>query len=297
MTSINFNSSASSALQTLSNINKNLETTQNSVSSGYKVGKASDNVAYWSISTTMNSDNKALGAASDALGVGAAKVDTAYAAMSSAIDVVNEIKSKLVTASETSTDKAQIQLEIGKLQEQLGSIAQGASFSGENWMVASADSTATVVDGFVRTKDATTGVASVKVTTASYDLSAADTLMFTSVDDTTGKGTGGILGDVSSIDVTSTTDMSGFLDTVETALGKMTTAGGSLGALTTRIDLQTDYAGKLSNAIDEGVSRLVDADMEEESAKLSALQTQQQLAVQSLSIANSSSQNILRLFQ
>jgi flagellin len=297
MTSINFNSSASSALQTLSNINKNLETTQNSVSSGYKVGKASDNVAYWSISTTMNSDNKALGAASDALGVGAAKVDTAYAAMSSAIDVVNEIKSKLVTASETSTDKAQIQLEIGKLQEQLGSIAQGASFSGENWMVASADSTATVVDGFVRTKDATTNVASVKVTTASYDLSAANTLMFTSVDATTGIGAGGILGDVSTIDVTSTTDMSGFLDTVETALGKMTTAGGSLGALTTRIDLQTDYAGKLSNAIDEGVSRLVDADMEEESAKLSALQTQQQLAVQSLSIANSSSQNILRLFQ
>jgi len=297
MTSINFNSSASSALQTLSNINKNLETTQNSVSSGYKVGKASDNVAYWSISTTMNSDNKALGAASDALGVGAAKVDTAYAAMSSAIDVVNEIKSKLVTASETSTDKAQIQLEIGKLQEQLGSIAQGASFSGENWMVASADTTATVVDGFVRTKDATTNVASVKVTTASYDLTAADTLMFTSVDATTGIGAGGILGDVSTIDVTSTTDMSGFLDTVETALGKMTTAGGSLGALTTRIDLQTDYAGKLSNAIDEGVSRLVDADMEEESAKLSALQTQQQLAVQSLSIANSSSQNILRLFQ
>jgi flagellin len=297
MTSINFNSSASSALQTLSNINKNLETTQNSVSSGYKVGKASDNVAYWSISTTMNSDNKALGAASDALGVGAAKVDTAYAAMSSAIDVVNEIKSKLVTASETSTDKAQIQLEIGKLQEQLGSIAQGASFSGENWMVASADSTATVVDGFVRTKDATTNVASVKVTTASYDLSAANTLMFTSVDATTGIGAGGILGDVSTIDVTSTTDMSGFLDTVETALGKMTTAGGSLGALTTRIDLQTDYAGKLSNAIDEGVSRLVDADMEEESAKLSALQTQQQLAVQSLSIANSSSQSILKLFQ
>jgi flagellin len=290
MTSINFNSSASSALQTLSNINKSLEQTQNSVSSGYKVSKASDNVAYWSISTTMNSDDKALNAASDALGVGAAKVDTAYSAMESAIDVVNEIKSKLVTATETSTDKDQIQLEIGKLQEQLSSIAQGASFSGENWMVAGDQTTGTVVDGFVRTDSG------VSVTTASYDI--AGNALFDSVTD--GVGSGGLLGDVMSIDlttITSTDEIAGMLTTVEDALSNMTIAGGALGALTTRIDLQTDYAGKLSDAINEGVSRLVDADMEEESAKLSALQTQQQLAVQSLSIANSSSQNILRLFQ
>ena len=65
----------------------------------------------------------------------------------------------------------------------------------------------------------------------------------------------------------------------------------------TRIELQDDFAAKLSDAIEAGVSRLVDADMEEESAKLSALQTQQQLAIQSLSIANSSSSNILTLFQ
>jgi flagellin len=61
--------------------------------------------------------------------------------------------------------------------------------------------------------------------------------------------------------------------------------------------MQDNFASKLSAAVDKGVSRLVDANMEEESAKLSALQTQQQLAVQSLSIANSSSQSILRLFQ
>ncbi len=291
MTSINFNSSASSALQTLSSINKSLEQTQSAVSSGYKVGKASDNVAYWSISTTMNSDNKALNAASDALGVGAAKVDTAYSAMSSAIDVVNEIKSKLVTATETSTDKDQVQLEIGKLQEQLTSIAQGASFSGENWMVADGQSSGTVVDGFVR--DSTGGVS---VTTASYNI--ATYALFDSISG--GAGTGGVLGTVMGISLSSSStsgDISTALTNVESALKQMTIGGGALGAMSTRIDLQTTYAGKLSDAIDEGVSRLVDADMEEESAKLSALQTQQQLAVQSLSIANSSSQNILRLFQ
>lgn len=65
----------------------------------------------------------------------------------------------------------------------------------------------------------------------------------------------------------------------------------------TRIELQEDFVGALSDSIDSGVGRLVDADMEEESSKLSALQTQQQLAIQSLSIANSSSQNILSLFR
>jgi flagellin len=292
MTSINFNSSASSALQTLSTINKSLESTQQSVSSGYKVSQASDNVAYWSISTTMNSDNKALNAASDALGVGAAKVDTAYAAMESAIDVVNEIKSKLVTATESSTDKAQIQLEITKLQEQLGSIAQGASFNGENWMVAGDQTTGTVVDGFIRNTDGT-----VAVTTASYDV--ATNALFDSVSDE-GTGSGGLLEEVVGITLTDadTAETIGeHLDTVETALSAMTTAGAALGSLSTRIDLQTDYAGQLSDAIEEGVSRLVDADMEEESAKLSALQTQQQLAIQALSIANSSSQNIMSLFR
>jgi flagellin len=290
MTSILTNSAANSALQTLSTINNNLESTQNRVSSGYRVSRAADDVAYWSISTTMNSDDKALNAASDALGVGAAKLDTAYSAMESAIDVVNEIKAKLVTATESSTNKSQIQLEVGKLQEQLSSIAQGASFAGENWMVADGATTGTVVDGFFRSS---TGVA---VTTATYDI--ASYALFDSVN--SGVGTDGILGSVMSIDLTtinSTDDIAVMLTTVEDALASMTIAGAALGALAARLDLQADYASKLSDAIDQGVSRLVDADMEEESANLAALQTQQQLAIQSLSIANSSSENILSLFQ
>ncbi|WP_113437159.1 flagellin [Rhizobium cremeum] len=292
MSSINFNKNATAALSTLRDINNSLSKTQDRVSTGYKVGSASDGAAYWSIATTMRSDNKALNAASDALGVGAAKVDTAYAAMDSAIDVVNEIKAKLVTASESSADKDQIQLEIGKLQEQLSAIGQAASFNGENWVVAdSAASNTTVVDGFVRNNDGT-----VKITTAEYTV--ASYAIFSTISG--GVGSGGLLGSVMAISLTSastTGDVNAYLDQVESALAEMTKGAAALGALSTRIDLQDDFASKLSDAIDSGVSRLVDADMEEESAKLSALQTQQQLAIQSLSIANSSSQNILALFQ
>ncbi|MCJ7997048.1 flagellin [Rhizobium cremeum] len=292
MSSINFNKNATAALSTLRDINNSLSKTQDRVSTGYKVGSASDGAAYWSIATTMRSDNKALNAASDALGVGAAKVDTAYAAMDSAIDVVNEIKAKLVTASESSADKDQIQLEIGKLQEQLSAIGQAASFNGENWVVAdSAASNTTVVDGFVRNSDGT-----VKITTAEYTV--ASYAIFSTI--ASGVGSGGLLGSVMAISLSSastTGDVNAYLDQVESALAEMTKGAAALGALSTRIDLQDDFASKLSDAIDSGVSRLVDADMEEESAKLSALQTQQQLAIQSLSIANSSSQNILALFQ
>lgn len=291
MTSILTNTSAMSALQTLRSINVDLSNTQDRVSSGYRVGQAKDNVAYWSISTTMNSDNKALNAASDALGVGAAKVDTAYAAMESAISAVDEIKAKLVTASEQSTDKTRIQLEIGKLQEQLSAIAQGASFSGENWMVYGLATQASVVDGFIRTASG-----GVSVTTAKFDIGSY--AMFQSING--GVGSGGILGSIMSVALTSMStqgEIDAFMNIVETAMSGLTDSAAAIGALQTRIDLQDNYSAKLSDAMESGVSRLVDADMEEESAKLSALQTQQQLAIQSLSIANSSAQNIMTLFQ
>ncbi|QIJ44593.1 flagellin (plasmid) [Rhizobium leguminosarum] len=301
MTSINTNNSAMSALQTLRSINSNLETTQNSVSTGYRVDTASDNAAYWSIATTMRSDNKALSAVSDALGLGAAKVDTAYTAMDNAIDVVDEIKSKLVAATEDGVDKSKVQEEISQLQEQLLSIAQSASFSGENW-VAGADGTKSVVSSFVRDGS---GAVSVKMTEYAVDTSSTGNVLFGMSSGTIDTASG-ILGTVDangdsvySLDITdfTTGQIQSALSTIESALSAMTSAGAQLGSISTRIDLQEDFVGALSDSIDSGVGRLVDADMEEESSKLSALQTQQQLAIQSLSIANSSSQNILSLFR
>lgn len=84
---------------------------------------------------------------------------------------------------------------------------------------------------------------------------------------------------------------------VEKALAKVTDAGTKLGANKTQIDGQKSFVDTLMKANDRTIGILVDADIEEESTKLKALQTQQQLAVQSLSIANSSSQGILSLFR
>jgi hypothetical protein len=119
MTSIMTNAAAMAALQTLRTINSEMEMTQARVSSGYRVENAGDNAAYWSIATTMRSDNKALSTVKDALGLGAAKVDIAYTAMNSSIDVVSEIKAKLVAAREPGVDKTKIDKELTELKNQL----------------------------------------------------------------------------------------------------------------------------------------------------------------------------------
>lgn len=294
MTSILTNVSAMAALQTLRTINTELQGAQNRVSTGYRISEAKDNSAYWSIATTMRSDNSAVQAASDALGVGAAKVDVAYSAVESAIDIVTEIKSKLVSASETSVDVGKIQDEISQLQAQLKSIASSASFNGENWLLANTTTaTSTVVTGFVRTGPGSVLVATETVTIGEFALfgnnnGQADT-------------TKGVLKDVATIalvESASTAQMvNDALQVVELALTELTKGAATLGSLSARIDLQTEFAQSLSDSIETGISRLVDADMEEESAKLTALQTQQQLAIQSLSIANSNAQNILTLFR
>ena len=156
MNSIMTNTSAMTALQSLNKTNQSLVETQARVSTGYKVATATDNAAYWSIATTMRSDLSALSTVQDALGLGAATVDVAYTALESTIDVVSEIKAKLVAAREPGVDRAKIQSEISELQNQLVSITDSAVFSGENWLsVNSADasynSTKTIVASFSRT--------------------------------------------------------------------------------------------------------------------------------------------------
>jgi flagellin len=157
MTSINTNIGAIAALHTLRSINSQLDTTQNRVSTGYRVDVAADNAAYWSIATTMRSDGRALNAVQDAIGLGAAKVDVAYAGMESVIEVLTEFQAKLVAAKQPGVDKAKIQKELEQLKSQATSIAQSASFSGVNWLNTAitdiydtAQSTTKLISAFVR---------------------------------------------------------------------------------------------------------------------------------------------------
>ncbi|MBO0903638.1 flagellin [Jiella sonneratiae] len=424
MTSINTNTSAMTALQSLQSINNSLEDTQARISTGYRVADAQDNAAYWSIATTMRSDNQAMSAVVDSLGIGAATVDAAYTGLNSAKDVLSEIKAKLTTATSDGVDKTKVQEEISALQEQLKTISDSASFSGQNWL-SNTDGTTTkqIVSSISRDSNSQLSVGSIDVDIDSYRLYSGDagildktididqyegavgtaavqstTVDFANADDkisfsvsqnggaartveitsqtltdaglsdttirsdadlkavyeqafsdagidgisvevdtsthevtfksleafsvtnaaasgasigfgvadlglqttdVTASATGTFSTSVEDIDISSATSsqVQAYIKVVDEALSQVTTAASSLGAVQNRIDLQQDFVGKLMDTVSEGVGTLVDADMTEESTRLKALQTQQQLGVQALSIANSSSQSLLSLFR
>lgn len=109
-------------------------------------------------------------------------------------------------------------------------------------------------------------------------------------------GSGG-LGALDSIDVSSAAGATAALGTIETMIGLSIDAAASLGSVEGRISIQSDFVSKLTDSLTSGIGSLVDADMEEASAKLQALQVQQQLGVQSLSIANQAPQSLLSLFR
>ncbi|MBX3579382.1 MAG: flagellin [Rhizobiaceae bacterium] len=288
MSSINTNASALQALQSLSSTNKAMETTQSRIATGYRVATASDNAAYWSIATTMRSDNKALSAVQDSLGLGAGKVDTAYTGMNKAIEVVDQIKTKLISARGASeADQTKIQSEITQLQGQLTSIGVGANYAGSNMLATDDTATIAVVASYNRATDGTTSITTIDIDVSTIALMAAD------------GGDGGLLDDIMAIDVTGAdaTAIDDFLTDLETGLSSMATAAADLGAAKTRIDLQKDFVSNLMDSIDRGVGQLVDADMSKESSRLQALQVQQQLGIQALSIANQNAQSILSLFR
>ena len=311
MSSINTNVAAMTALQTLTRTNKSLTETQNHISTGYRVADASDNAAYWSIATTMRSDNAALSTVQDALGLGAATVDVAYTGLNSAIKVVDQIKSKLVAARQPGVDRNKIQSEITELQAQLRGIADAASFSGENWLsvdsgAATYNPTKTIVASFSRSAGAVSiGTINIDVDgTKLFDANGQTGILDTASTTTNGGVSFSVAGSTDAVNISALTDSNNDLADLEQIIGvvdgtisSMTNSATSLGAAKARIGIQQDFVKSLMDAVSRGIGQLVDADMNEESTKLQALQVKQQLGVQALSIANSSSQTILSLFR
>jgi flagellin len=305
MTSLLTNASAITALQNLNATNRSMQTTQDRISTGMRVANASDNAAYWAIATTMRSDNSALSTVKDALGMGTATVDVTSSAMTSTSDLVSQIKAKLVAAREPGLDRTKVQAEITQLQKQLKSVADSSVFSGENWL--SVDSSAagfntvkSIVSSFTRS------AGSITVGTIDVDINA------TKLYDANGQA--GIIdksrtlntttGSVDALDISGLTDsaadqatLNDYIGIVDSALTDVTSAASDLGAVKNRIMMQTTFVSNLMDSVTKGVGQLVDADMSQESTRLQALQVQQQLGVQSLSIANQNSQQILSLFK
>ena len=254
----------------------------------------------------MRSDNAALSTVQDALGLGAATVDVAYTAVNSAIEVVNQIKAKLVAAREPGIDAPRCKARSRSCRSSSRASptprrSRATTGSRSTPAAGSYNGTKNIVASFTRTGSAVS-VQTIAIDTSAMDLfdaNAGTTNAAAGILDANRKTTDGTIDNdratftVYGLNISALTDSTADLATLDSyisgadaAIKEMTTAAASLGAVKSRIGLQQDFVKNLMNALDRGIGALVDADMNEESTKLQALQVKQQLGIQALSIAN-----------
>ncbi len=267
MSSILTNNGAMVALQTLKSINTGMSKVQSEISTGLRVATAKDNSSNWAIASTMKSDVSSYKTLSNSLTSASAMVGTARNAAESISESLVKIKDLIVQAENPDADQGKIQEQVTALTETITSIAQSSQYNGINLVNAGGtDQTVTVSIN----RDAAGAL-----TLGTFDVAAQDLEAL---------GAALVVGTAT-------------VDDIDTLLDTANTAAAAFGSAQARIDAQNDFLGKQADSLKVGVGALVDADMEEASARLQALQVQQQLGTQALSIANQAPQSVLSLFR
>ena len=299
------NAAAQSALSTLRSINESIETTANRIATGRTVNGAADDPTYWSITAEMRSDIGAVNTVLDSLAVGRAQLATADAGLASAYENLVEIQSLLVSAQSSGADRASLQSDIDGYITSLQNVADSAQLNDFNYL--SVDSAAAGYNATVQVVGSFSSTSS-GVTITTIDVDRTDTALIDPAGGTEAgildqdRTVGGTTDSVMNIDISALTDSATDMTTlaelssiVDAALTDVIAAQSTIGIALNRTDNQMTYLQAVNDAKELAVSSLVDANVEEEAAKLTALQTQQQLAVEALSIANGQASYVLRL--
>jgi flagellin len=273
--SVHTNTAALTALQNLNRTNSDLTDTQNRVSTGMKIASAKDNASVWSIAQGQRADIGALNAVKTSLDRATSIADVALTAGQSVSDLLTQVKEKVVAAMDPSLDVASrnaLNSDFQSLLRQIGQVVSNASFDGANLLDGSLASDI----NFLANADG-----SGFITLGVKDMSFGGAIMTVASTATIG----------TSVDATNV------LVDIESSLANVDQALGDIGAQARQIEAHNKFVSKLSDTLETGVGNLVDADLAKESAKLQALQVQQQLGAQALSIANSAPQIVLSLFK
>jgi flagellin len=302
-TSIHTNTSAMIALQNLNRTNEQLASTQSRVNTGLKVQGAKDNAAVWAVAQGQRADKGSLEAVTTSLNRATSIADVSLAAGEQISDILLELKQKATAAadpSQSAATRASYNQEFQSLLSSIQSFADNAIFDGANIL----DGTATTDLTFLASADGNETIAMKRqnltlvglgLAANSYDSNTATAAIDawtnnagTPEDETLLNAAPDLL----------TQEKAKFaLQRVDDAIAVASSRLSELGAQAKQIERHTTYVGKLSDSLEAGIGNLVDADLAKESARLQALQVQQQLGVQALSIANQAPQMILSLFQ
>jgi flagellin len=286
--SVNTNAGAMAALQSLNSTNRSMETTQSRITTGLNVASTKDDSAKYTVAQTLRGDLGKLNAVTSSLNNAKSVSDVAVAGAEQISDLVNQMKSKTLEASDAGLDvesRTAISKDLVALKKQINTIIDGSDFNGVNLLKDGGTTDGAVSALQSISSDDTLSIANQGFTTlatAAFGDSATDTTI-TALEDADPAAGATAASDLSD-------ELDTFFDAVKTSLS-------DLGAASRQIDGQLTFNSNLTDVVTSGIGNLVDADLAKESASLQALQVQQQLGVQALSIANQAPQTLLSLFR
>ena len=271
---VNSNSAAVAALQALNNTTDQLAVTNARVSSGLAVATAKDNASIYAVAQAQRADISNLVPVTDGLNRAQSISDVAVAAGQSVSDLLNTLRQKVLSATDNTNDpttQAALNADVKSTLARIQQTVSAATFNGSNLL----DNSTPAGFKFIANADATA-----TLTLASQNLSLG----------------GSIITLTAGSSVATVTQASSLLTLVDASIANTNAAVANIGSQNSQIQAHASFITTLSNSLTKGVGGLVDADVAAESARLTALQVQQQLGAQSLSIANQSSSVILSLF-
>ena len=278
--SINTNPGSFVALRTLNSVNRNLDTTQNRVSTGLKVAGALDDASNFAIAQGIRGELKAIGAVTQGLNNAKGIGKVAIAGVTGISNLLQNIRGKITELSNEGITTQQRQIltnDFDQLVSQANNFLDNAVFNGVNLLDTAAVSTS--VNTLSNLNGGTLTLTAQDLRTTVGDLQGlTPTDAATAQDALSNTASGG------------TAEFTNLESVINTALG-------SLGAEVRALELQTQFLEQISDATEEGLGNIVDADLARESARLTSLQVQQQLSTQTLGIANQRPQSLLGLFR
>lgn len=273
--SVHTNQSALVALQNLNKTNDDLASAQNRISTGLKVQGPKDNASVWGIAQAQRADIGALNAVKMSLDRAQSISDVAMSAGETVSDLLLQMKEKVTAAMDPSLDtvaRTALDSDFKALLRQLTQVKDDAEFDGANLL----DGSLGASIRFLANADANSFI-----TLTSKNLALG----------------GSFVTIAATASITTATLATAIQTALTTSISNVNQALGDLGAQAKQIEAHNGFVSKLTDTLNTGIGNLVDADLAKESARLQALQVQQQLGAQALSIANQAPQVILSLFK
>lgn len=272
--SVQNNSAALLALQNLNRTTDQLAQTQQQISTTLAVAKPSDDPVVWATAKGQRVDINGLASVTQSLNRASSISDVALSAGQSVMDLLDQLKQTALSAQDPQLDapsRQSLNTDFTGLLKRITTTLQNASFDGANLLDGSTGNL-----NFLASADA-----SQSVTLPAKDLSLG----------------GGIITLSSTASVTTASAASLMTSQIDAAIANVTSALADIGDQSKLISAHAALVQNLSSVLQSGMGDLIDADTAADSARLAALQVQQQLSQQTLGVANSMPSVLLSLFR